>query len=258
MLHYRTLFLSDMHLGTRGCQAELLADFLRHSQSETLYLVGDIIDGWELKKKWFWPQAHQKVVALLLEKARQGTKIIYIPGNHDEMVRDYLDKSYGGIPVTNQQVHVTADGKKLLVIHGDQFDAVMGYVKWLAKLGSAAYGIALLINWVFNRVRRIFGFSYWSLSAFLKQKVKSAVKHINDFEHFMAETVRQHQCDGIVCGHIHRAEIRTVEGILYCNDGDWVESCTALAEHADGRLEIIDWAKQRSTLLADPVAAHLA
>lgn len=244
MSTYRTIWLSDIHLGIRGCQAELLLDFLNRTESETLYLVGDIFDGWELKKKWFWPEAHNDVVQTFLKKARSGTKVVYIPGNHDEMARDYLGNTFGGVEVVNQLIHTTADGKKLLVLHGDQFDAVMGYAKWLAKLGSVAYGVALGINWVFNKARRLFGFPYWSLSAYLKQKVKGAVKHINDFEHFMAEEVRRSACDGIVCGHIHRAEIRTIEDILYCNDGDWVESCTALVEHKDGRLEIIHWPSQ--------------
>lgn len=249
MLTYRTIWLSDIHLGTRGCQADLLLDFLTHTSSQQLYLVGDIFDGWELKKKWFWPQAHNDVIQAFLKKAREGTRVTYIPGNHDEVTRDYTGHVFGGITVVDQLIHTTADGKKMLVMHGDQFDAVVGYAKWLAKLGSMAYGVALGINWVFNKVRRFFGFSYWSLSAYLKQKVKGAVKHMNDFEHFMAEEVRQKQCDGIVCGHIHRAEIRTIENILYCNDGDWVESCTALVEHHDGTLELIDWPKQRSNLM---------
>lgn len=185
-----------------------------------------------------------------MKLSREGTKVTYIPGNHDEMSRDYLGKSFGGIPVINQLVHETADGKRMLVMHGDQFDAVMGCAKWLAKLGSMAYGIAIAINWVFNTVRKAFGLTYWSLSAYLKQKVKGAVKDINDYEHFLAEEARQNKCSGIIVGHIHRAEIRTVEDVLYCNDGDWVESCTALVEHHNGSLEIIHWPSQRSALLA--------
>ncbi len=250
MLSYRTIWLSDIHLGTRGCQADVLLDFLNHTQSKTLYLVGDIVDGWELKKKWFWPASHHSVLHHFLKCSREGTKVTYIPGNHDEMSRDYLGQTFGGIPVINQLVHETADGKRMLVMHGDQFDVVMRGAKWLAKLGSMAYGIAIGINWVFNTVRRALGLTYWSLSAYLKQKVKDRVKDINDYEHFLAEEARQNKCAGIICGHIHRAEIRTIEDVLYCNDGDWVESCTALVEHHDGRLEIIHWPTQRTALLA--------
>jgi UDP-2,3-diacylglucosamine pyrophosphatase LpxH len=249
MLSYRTLWLSDIHLGIKACQAGLLLEFLRHAKSETLYLVGDIFDGWELKKKWYWPESHNDVVHDFLRRAREGTRVIYIPGNHDEMARDYLGRTFGGIQVINELIHVTADGKRLLVMHGDQFDAVMGSAPWLAKLGSAAYILTLGINWVFNTLRRALGFPYWSLAAYLKSKVKGAVKHINDYEHFLAEEARRQGCSGIVCGHIHRAEIRMIEDILYCNDGDWVESCTALVEHHDGRLEIINWPKQRDALL---------
>jgi UDP-2,3-diacylglucosamine pyrophosphatase LpxH len=236
---YRTLWLSDIHLGIKACQAEALLDFLKQTQTRTLYLVGDIFDGWELKKKWFWPQSHNDVVHEFLRRAREGTEVFYIPGNHDEVARDYLNHTFGGIKVVGQWVHTTADGKRLLVMHGDEFDAVMGYAKWLAKLGSVAYSFVLAVNWLFNRLRRACGFPYWSLSSYLKQKVKNAVKHVNDYEHFLAEEARRQNCTGLVCGHIHRAEIRKIEDILYCNDGDWVESCTALAEHEDGRLEII-------------------
>ncbi len=249
-LTYRTIWLSDIHLGIRACQADRLLDFLNHAESETLYLVGDIFDGWELKRKWFWPQAHNNVVHEFLRRARSGTKVLYIAGNHDEASRDYLGHTFGGIEVMNETIHMTADGKRLLVIHGDKFDVVMGYAKWLAKLGSAAYRLTIVLNWIVNKFRRMAGFGYWSLSAYLKQKVKSAVSHVNDYEHFLAEEAKLHNADGLVCGHIHRAEIRAIEGVLYCNDGDWVESCTALVEHMDGRLEILRWAQDRELILA--------
>ncbi|HVY12594.1 MAG TPA: UDP-2,3-diacylglucosamine diphosphatase, partial [Alphaproteobacteria bacterium] len=184
-----------------------------------------------------------------LKQARDGRKVVYIPGNHDEMARDYVNLTFGGVQVLMKTIHVTASGKRLLIIHGDEFDAVMSYAKWLAKLGAVAYGFALTLNWVFNRMRRAFGFPYWSLSAYLKAKVKDAVRHVNDFEHFLADEARANNAEGIVCGHIHRAEMREIEGILYCNDGDWVESCTALVEHHDGKLEILNWPKQREALL---------
>jgi UDP-2,3-diacylglucosamine pyrophosphatase LpxH len=249
ILQYRTLWVSDIHLGTRGCQADLLLDFLGHVHADTYYLVGDIFDGWVLKKRWYWPQSHNNVLHHFLKMARAGKKVIYIPGNHDEMARDYVGLTFGGVEVKMITLHTTVDGKRLLIMHGDEFDAVMGYAKWLAKLGAVAYGFALTLNWVFNRMRRAFGFPYWSLSAYLKAKVKDAVRHVNDFEHFLAEAARTNKADGIVCGHIHRAEMREIEGILYCNDGDWVESCTALVEHMDGRLEIINWPQQRAQLV---------
>ncbi len=241
MPHYRTLWLSDIHLGTRACQAEALLDFLSKNTAETFYLVGDIFDGWALQKRWHWPEAHDRVAHHFLGEARRGARVVYIPGNHDEAARDYAGRSFGRVEVRLKDIHATAGGKRLLVMHGDEFDAVMGCAKWLAKLGSMAYGVALAANWVLNRMRRVLGFPYWSLSAFLKGKVKDAVRTINDFEHFLAQEARNHKADGIVCGHIHRAEMREIEGILYCNDGDWVESRTALCEHADGRLEIITW-----------------
>jgi UDP-2,3-diacylglucosamine pyrophosphatase LpxH len=243
---FRAIWISDVHLGTRGCQAELLLDFLKHTESDTLYLVGDIIDGWRLKKSWYWAQSHNDVIQKVLRKARKGTKVIYVPGNHDEALRDYVPIQLGGVQVADEPVHVTADGRRFLVIHGDQFDAVVRYAKWLAFLGDYAYNAALTINVWFNVVRRRLGLPYWSLSAFLKQKVKNAVEYVGRFEAAVAEEARRRKVDGVICGHIHNAEIRDFDGVLYCNDGDWVESCTALVEHADGRLEIVDWLAHRN------------
>lgn len=239
---YRTIWISDLHLGTRGCNAELLLDFLRHTESDFLYLVGDIIDGWRLKRTWHWCQEHNDVIQKLLRKARKGTRIIYIPGNHDENFRDFARCRFGRVVIQNQAVHVTANGQRLLVLHGDQFDGVVKYAKWLAFVGDRAYGAALTVNTWFNWTRRKLGFRYWSLSAYLKHKVKNAVEYISHFEDAVVAEARRRNADGIVCGHIHTAEMRTIDGILYCNDGDWVESCTALVEHADGRLEILRWA----------------
>lgn len=238
---WRTIFLSDIHLGTAGCKAEFLLDFLRHNDCEKLYLVGDIVDGWRLKRGWYWPQAHNDVVQKVLRKARKGTEVIYVPGNHDEMLRDYLDHHFGGILVTGEAVHVAADGRRYLVTHGDAFDGVVRYARWLAFLGDHAYGFALWSNEWFNRARRAFGLPYWSLSAYLKHKVKKAVNFISDFEQAVAHEARKRGHQGVVCGHIHHAEIREIEGVLYCNDGDWVESLTALVEHHDGRLELLRW-----------------
>ncbi len=253
---WRTIFLSDIHLGTAGCKAEFLLDFLRHNECDTLYLVGDIVDGWRLKRGWYWPQAHNDVVQKVLRKARKGTDVIYVPGNHDEALRDYLDHHFGGIFVTGEAVHVAADGKRFLVIHGDAFDGVVRYARWLAFLGDHAYSCALWTNEWFNRARRVFGLPYWSLSAWLKNKVKNAVKYISDFEEAVAAEARRRGFDGVICGHIHKAEIRDIEGIVYMNDGDWVESCTALVEDRDGSFRVIDWAHARGLdMLAAPARA---
>lgn len=240
---YRTIWISDVHLGTIGCRADLLLDFLRHTESEKLYLIGDMIDGWRLKQRWFWPQAHNDVVQKILRKARKGTEAIYIPGNHDEFLRDFLEfeMSVGNIELKLQDIHETIDGKRLLVIHGDEFDGVVRYGKWLAMLGSWAYDMTIILNRWFNVIRRRLGLPYWSLSAFLKRRVKEAVKFITNFENALVEAARQQETDGVVCGHIHHAQMKCIGGVLYLNDGDWVESCTALVEHFDGSLEIIYW-----------------
>ncbi|HEX2116145.1 MAG TPA: UDP-2,3-diacylglucosamine diphosphatase [Alphaproteobacteria bacterium] len=243
--HFRAIWISDIHLGTRGCKAEFLLDFLRHTESDHLYLVGDIVDGWRLRRSWYWNQSHNDVVQKLLRKARKGTRVVYVPGNHDEMLRDYLDMHFGGVHVVGEAMHETMQGKKLLIIHGDAFDAVVHYARWLAFLGDRAHAIALVANHWLNKARLALGFPYWSLSAFLKHKVKNAVNYIGEFEQAIAAEARRRGADGVVCGHIHKAEIRDIGGVLYCNDGDWVESCTALVEHHDGTLEIIYWADRR-------------
>jgi UDP-2,3-diacylglucosamine pyrophosphatase LpxH len=242
---YRTVFISDVHLGTRGCKADFLLDFLRTVESDTLYLVGDIVDGWRLRRSWYWPQAHNDVVQKLLRKARKGTQVFFVPGNHDEFARAYVDNDFGHVRLLHDAIHETADGRRLLIIHGDEFDGVVLYAKWLALLGDSAYTLALTLNHWFNVVRRTLGLPYWSLSKYLKHKVKNAVSFIAKYEEAMADEARRRGCDGVVCGHIHHAEIRPIDGVLYCNDGDWVESCTALVEHFDGRLEIIDWSQER-------------
>lgn len=237
--HFRTIFISDLHLGTPGCQAEALLEFLKIYTSDNLYLVGDIVDGWQLKRKWYWPQSHNDVIQKLLRKARKGCRVIYVPGNHDEFGRHFLDHSFGGIEIREEAVHITADGKKLWVIHGDYFDGVIQCAKWLAYVGDNLYEFTLKLNRYLNQLRARLGMPYWSLSAYLKLKVKKAVNFISDFEVAVANEARKLGYQGVVCGHIHHAEIRNIEGMLYCNDGDWVESCSALVEHSDGRLEIL-------------------
>ena len=240
-LNLRTVWISDIHLGTPGCQADALLDFLRHTDCDTLYLVGDIVDGWQLRRNWYWPQAHNDVLQKLLRKARKGTRVIYVPGNHDEFARSYLGHNFGGIDVAEEWIHTTVDGRRLWVTHGDFFDGVVQCAKWLALVGDWAYTLTLRLNVQFNRLRARLGLPYWSLSNYLKQRVKRAVSYISDFETALAREARLRGMDGVVCGHIHHAEMRDVDGILYANDGDWVESLTALCEHPDGRLEIIDW-----------------
>jgi len=243
---FRAIWISDIHLGTRGCKAEFLLDFLRHTESEFLYLVGDVVDGWRLRKSWYWAQSHNDVIQKVLRKARKGTKVIYIPGNHDEWLRDYTEMHFGGVLMLSEAIHFTADGRKLLVVHGDAFDGVVRYARWLALLGDWAYDLTLQLNNFFNHARRRLGYPYWSLSAYLKSRVKNAVQFVSDYAHAIAEEARKRGVDGVVCGHIHQADIREMEGVLYCNDGDWVESCTALVEHFDGRLEILRWMDLRA------------
>ena len=243
-LRFRTVWISDTHLGTSGCNADLLLDFLKSIQPETLYLVGDIIDGWRLKRGWYWPPRHNDIVRRVLKLANKGTRVVYVPGNHDEVLRDYGGLSFGGVEVVTEAIHTTADGRRLLVLHGDEFDGVVLYAKWLAFLGDYAYAALLRLNIGFNRVRRVFRLPYWSLSAHIKKKVKNAVSFISRFEEAVAHAAAERGVDGVVCGHIHSAEVRQFGGVTYYNDGDWVESCTALIEHATGRMEIIDWAKR--------------
>jgi len=245
--HHRTIFISDVHLGTRGCKAELLADFLRQNSCDTLYLVGDIVDGWQLKRRWYWTEAHTEVVREILCKVDDGTRVVYVPGNHDEFLREYCGRSVAGIEVVQEIIHETASGLRLLVLHGDQFDGVIGYAKWLAHVGDRAYAFALALNDRLHMIRRACGLPYWSLSAYLKRKVKNAVEYVSRFEEVVARAAVPKDVDGVLCGHIHQAEIRRIGSILYLNDGDWVESCTALVEDAHGHLEILHWATHSPT-----------
>ncbi len=244
-LRVRTVWISDLHLGTPGCRADALLEFLRSVECETLYLVGDIIDGWQLRRSWYWPQSHNDVVQKILRKARKGTRVVFVPGNHDEFARRYVEHSFGGVQVLEDCIHVTADGRRLWVTHGDLFDGVVQCAKWLAHLGDAAYEFTLRLNRWFNAARARMGLPYWSLSKYLKLKVKRAVSYVGDFEAAVAREARRRGAHGVVCGHIHHAEMRSIDGVLYCNDGDWVESLTALVEHEDGRLEILDFGASR-------------
>jgi len=250
-LNYRTVWISDVHLGTRGCKSEFLLDFLKHIDCEQLVLVGDIIDLWKMKSGGYWPPMHSEIVQHLMALAKQGKRVIYVPGNHDELFRGYVDSLMAGIEIRNELIHRTADGRRFLVMHGDEFDAVVCNSRWLAVLGSEAYDFSLLLNRWFNALRRRLGFPYWSLSAYLKHSIKNAVSFISSFEAALVHAAEQRGVDGVICGHIHHAAIREVDGITYCNTGDWVESCTALVESPEGKLSILRWAEESAFLLTE-------
>ena len=237
----RTLWISDVHLGFKGCHADALSDFLHSISCEKLYLVGDIVDLWNMKRGLYWPQAHNDIARTILGLAKKGVEVVYIPGNHDELLRKYNGESLGNIKIRNRVIHETADGKKLLVMHGDEFDSVINCYPLLAHIGCYAYDYLLEINRLVNLLRKRLGKPYWSISAYIKYKVKNAVNFISQYETLLAEAARNEQVDGVVCGHIHHAKIDTIDDILYYNTGDWVESCTALVEDFDGNIRLVRW-----------------
>ncbi|GAC1412161.1 MAG: UDP-2,3-diacylglucosamine diphosphatase [Burkholderiaceae bacterium] len=246
---FRSIWISDIHLGTPGCQAQRLLEFMHATTSETLYLVGDIVDGWQLRRRWYWPQGHNDVVQAVLKKARNGTEVIFVPGNHDESIRQFIGLDLGGIKVRDELIHTTAHGKRMLVLHGDRFDGVISCAKWLAHVGDTLYTMILKCNQICNTWRARVGLPYWSLSQYLKSRVKNAVSYISSFEEALAGEARKKGLDGVICGHIHRPEIRNIDGVMYCNDGDWVESLSALVEDLDGSLRLVTW--QEIILLAE-------
>lgn len=241
--YYRTIFISDTHLGTSGAQVDALLDFLKYTRCDKLYLVGDIIDGWRLKRRWHWPQKHNDVIQKLLRKARHGTEVIYIPGNHDEAARQFIGLSFGEISIKDTDIHELADGQKFWIVHGDLFDNVIQHARWLAYLGDFAYAFLLVLNKWLNKLRTFLNLPYWSFSQYLKLRVKSAVSFISAFETAIIRETARRECDGVICGHIHKPELRTIGTILYGNSGDWVESRSALVEHVDGQLEILFWSE---------------
>jgi UDP-2,3-diacylglucosamine pyrophosphatase LpxH len=253
--HHRALFISDVHLGTKGCQAERLLEFLRDHDADCIYLVGDIVDGWQLKNGWYWPQAHNDVLQKFLRRARKGARLVYIPGNHDEFLRGYFGVHFGGIEVVGDAVHVAADGRRYLVTHGDNFDLVVKHARWLAPLGDHAYALSAASNETTNWVRRRFGLSAWSLSKWAKHKVKNAVNYVGEFEQTLAAQARRLHYDGVICGHIHHPANRNIGGARYINCGDWVESCTVAAEAHDGTFEILSWNQSRAPVAADRARA---
>lgn len=257
---YRSIFISDFHLGTRAAQTEVLLNFLKHVEADTYYLVGDIIDFWKVRRGAVWLQSHNDVLQKLLRKVRKGARIVFIPGNHDEVLRDFCGQTFGGIEVVREAVHIQPDGKRYLVMHGDEFDVVVRYAKWLAFLGDRSYELALWTNAPLNWIRRRLGFGYWSLSAYLKGRVKTAVNYIGEFERALAEEARNRSVDGVICGHIHHASNQTINGVHYLNCGDWVESCTAILESDTGELSIIRWPADDATqdVDSDSVATQAA
>lgn len=237
----RSLFISDIHLGSKASKADFLLDFLRTHEAETIFLVGDIVDGWRLKRSWYWPQNCNDVVQKLLRKGRKGARIVYIPGNHDDFLRDFPGVHFGGIEVAQNFIHQAADGKRYLILHGDEFDVVVRNARFIAHLGDWAYDAAIAINVWIARLRRVIGLPYWSFSAWAKLQVKRAVNFIGEFQRVVSDEARRREVDGVICGHIHHAVIEDIDGITYINTGDWVESCTAVVEHFDGRMELIRW-----------------
>ncbi len=256
----RSIFLSDIHLGTRGCQAERLLDFLRYHESENLFLIGDIVDFWAMSRSIHWTSTQNTVVQKVLRRARKGTQVVFIPGNHDEALREYIGTTFGDIRLESDWIHETADGRRFLLLHGDEYDQVTRHHRWVAVLGDVAYNALVRINGGLSRIRRRLGISgYWSLAGYAKRKVKTAVSFIFDFEDSVMHGARERGVDGVICGHIHWASMREVDGLTYVNCGDWVDSCTAIVEHLDGRLELIHWGAQttaQKALPAPPAAAQ--
>ena len=245
----RSVFMSDIHLGTPFCQAESLLEFLSHLRTDNLYLVGDVYDGWALAREWYWPESHQRVIEAFLQLKRAGVNVVYVTGNHDEASRAYTGKNFGDVPVVDTVVHITATGQRMLVLHGDQFDDVVTHAKWLAHVGDVAYAISMMINQGFNAVRRVCGLPYWSLSAFMKKMVKRLVKIISGYRARVVAAAAAHNASMVVCGHVHDAMCQRMGSVTYYNDGDWVESCAALVEWENGQFELIDWRKHKSRLL---------
>ncbi len=250
MAHYRTLFISDVHLGTSGAQAERLLAFLRETDADTIYLVGDIVDFWRIKRGAVWPKAQSEVLQALLAKMRAGAQLIYIPGNHDDGLRAYCGTMFGDMRLEREAVFETAGGRRYLVMHGDEFDVVVRNARWLAFLGDRGYQLALMMNYPLNFIRRRLGLGYWSLSSYLKQRVKGAVNFIGEFENSLADEAKRRNVDGVICGHIHRAASRMFGNVHYVNTGDWVESCTALVESAQGELHLVYWLRDENKRLA--------
>jgi UDP-2,3-diacylglucosamine pyrophosphatase LpxH len=255
--HVRTVFISDIHLGSRDCRADLVLDFLKRVQTDQLILVGDIIDVWSLRRSFYWPQSHSDVLRTILGKTKHGTRVIFVPGNHDEQFRNVCGMAFGNLEVQPEYIHETLQGRRLLVMHGDEFDGAVKCSRWLASLGSGLYDFVLRLNRALNAWRHRFGLGYWSLAGYLKSRVGNAMKYVHSFEQAAAHEARRRGMDGIVCGHIHRPEMTDINGVLYCNDGDWVDSCSALIEHRSGELDLWHWTGADGELLEPQRARSL-
>lgn len=263
--NYRAVWISDVHLGYKGCKADYLLHFLQSVECDHLYLVGDIVDVWSMQRTMYWPQAHNEIVKTILDKARAGTRVIYIPGNHDDMLREYQGLVFGNIVVRNEYVHTTRTGERFLMLHGDEFDGVIKCGRLATFFGNHGYDFLLLINQWFNRARRHLGLPYWSLSSFLKGKIKNAMKYVRNFEMAAVYAAHKRNAQGVICGHIHHAEMRKINGVVYCNTGDWVENCTALVEKQSGEMELLHWSEHYLTVkvlelnpLADAMVSNKA
>lgn len=252
---YRSVWISDLHLCNRDSQTDAIYSFLDSIHCDYLYLVGDIVDIWALKRRWYWPKSYNEVLHKLLKRSRRGTHVIYIPGNHDELFREFVGYRFGDMEIRSQAIHETADGRRLLVVHGDEFDAIVVCHKWLSLLGAWAYDYLIALNRWVNAARRLFGLPYWSLSGACKRRVKQAVRYVTDFENVLTERARRESVDGIVCGHIHQPALRDLDGVLYANSGDWVENCTALVENPSGKLELIWWRSELDDRCGDMAEA---
>ena len=256
LVRLRSVFISDTHLGSRDSRATELLQFLASVEVDYLFLVGDIIDFWSLRKTFYWPQPHNDVLRAILGKAREGAQVVYVPGNHDENMREFCGSAFGNLKIRRKYVHATADGREFLIMHGDEFDAAVKCSRWLAHLGSFFYECVLRANRGLNVCRRALGLPFWSLAGYVKLRLKNAVRYVEAFERAAANAAEERKLDGIICGHIHRAGVREIDGVLYCNDGDWVESCTALVEEMNGRLCVWTWAPaSRSSELLEPIEA---
>jgi UDP-2,3-diacylglucosamine pyrophosphatase LpxH len=258
VVHYRTIWLSDLHLGTRGCNADLILDFLRHNESDVLYLVGDIIDCWHLKRRWYWPQTHNDICQKILRKVRKGTRVIFIPGNHDESMKPYCGHMVGGIEIHHEVIHEMQDGRHFLVLHGDRWDEITTNHRWLAVFGDIIYHGMLAVHHWNSWIRRMTGLGHWSLAGYIKHRVKEAVQYISNFEEAAGRECAERGLDGIICGHIHHAEIRSIGSITYFNDGDGVESCTTLVETNDGRMQLLDYHYNPPKLIAEEYQSIIA
>jgi UDP-2,3-diacylglucosamine pyrophosphatase LpxH len=256
VLKARSVFISDVHLGHRGCRAESLLAFLGEIETRNIFVIGDLIDFWALRRSFCWPQAHQDVLRMLVERAQKGVRVIYVPGNHDDAAREFIGMSICGIEIRRQHVHRTADGQRLLLLHGDEFDAEVRCGRLRVRLGAGIYNVALRLNHMIYCASRSLGLGEWSLTAWLKQRVSNARAYISLFEEAAARAAAREGCDGVICGHIHHAAIRDIDGVLYCNDGDWVESCSSLLESPNGKLTLMRWSEYRALGAEQPQPAY--